>query len=42
MAGSRQRPLPRAQRERLIIDTAHRLFYARGVHEVGMDELVRE
>jgi AcrR family transcriptional regulator len=26
----------------VILDTAHRLFYARGVHEVGMDELVRE
>jgi AcrR family transcriptional regulator len=24
------------------LDTAARLFYARGVHEVGMDELVRE
>lgn len=24
-----------------MLDTAHRLFYARGVHEVGMDELVR-
>ncbi len=38
----RQRPLPRPERERLILDTAHRLVYARGVHEVGMDELVRE
>ena len=25
-----------------MLDTAHRLFYARGVHEVGMDELIRE
>lgn len=25
-----------------MLDTAARLFYARGVHEVGMDELVRE
>ena len=30
----------RAERETLILDTAQRLFYARGVHEVGMDELV--
>ena len=35
---SRRRP--RAEREKLILDTAQRLFYARGVHEVGMDELV--
>lgn len=33
--------LPRDERERRILDTAARLFYARGVHEVGMDELVR-
>lgn len=32
----------RAQRETTVLDTAARLFYARGVHEVGMDELVRE
>jgi AcrR family transcriptional regulator len=32
----------RAERERIVLDTAARLFYARGVHEVGMDELVRE
>ena len=25
----------------MVLDTAARLFYARGVHEVGMDELVR-
>ncbi len=25
-----------------MLDTAARLFYARGVHEVGMDELIRE
>jgi len=25
-----------------VLDTAARLFYERGVHEVGMDELVRE
>jgi AcrR family transcriptional regulator len=30
----------RPERESLILDTAQRLFYARGVHEVGMDELV--
>jgi AcrR family transcriptional regulator len=32
----------REERERIVLDTAARLFYARGVHEVGMDELVRE
>ena len=32
---------PRQERETLVLDTAARLFYARGVHEVGMDELVR-
>ena len=30
----------RAERERRVLDTAAELFYARGVHEVGMDELV--
>jgi AcrR family transcriptional regulator len=40
---SGRRPaLPRTERERIVLDTAARLFYARGVHEVGMDELVRE
>jgi len=34
--------LARDERERIVLDTAARLFYARGVHEVGMDELVRE
>ncbi len=34
--------LPRAERETIVLDTSARLFYARGVHEVGMDELVRE
>lgn len=34
--------LPRAARVELILDTAERLFYPRGVHEVGMDEFVRE
>jgi AcrR family transcriptional regulator len=33
---------PRAAREEHVLDVAQRLFYARGVHEVGMDELVRE
>lgn len=42
MPVARRPVLPRAERERQILDTAHRLFYARGVHEVGMDELVRE
>jgi AcrR family transcriptional regulator len=42
MAEQRQRraALPREERERRVLDTAARLFYARGVHEVGMDELV--
>jgi AcrR family transcriptional regulator len=31
---------PREERERRILDVAARLFYARGVHAVGMDELV--
>ncbi len=34
--------LDRETREHRILDTAARLFYARGVHEVGMDELVAE
>lgn len=34
--------LDRAERERRVLDTAARLFYARGVHAVGMDELVTE
>lgn len=37
----RRAPLPAPERQRLVLDTAGRLFYARGVHEVGMDELVR-
>lgn len=41
-AGTLRTRLPRADRETRILDTAERLFYARGVHEVGMDELVRE
>jgi len=34
--------LTRAERSDRVLDTAARLFYRRGVHEVGMDELVRE
>ncbi len=37
----RRAALPADQRRRLVLDTAGRLFYPRGVHEVGMDELVR-
>lgn len=33
--------LSREERQERILDTAASLFYARGVHEVGMDELVR-
>jgi AcrR family transcriptional regulator len=33
--------IPREERERRVLDAAADLFYARGVHEVGMDELVR-
>ena len=39
---SRIRRQDRAERQRVVLDTAARLFYERGVHEVGMDELVRE
>jgi AcrR family transcriptional regulator len=38
---SRAHRLSRHEREAIVLDTAARLFYARGVHEVGMDELVR-
>lgn len=41
-AGKRRKALPRGERETLVLDTAERLFYAHGVHAVGMDELVRE
>ena len=34
-------PLSREEREQRALDCAAELFYARGVHEVGMDELVR-
>ena len=39
-----ERKSRRTQDERaaLILDTAARLFYARGVHEVGMDSLIAE
>ena len=40
-SASRLPALPREERERRVLDTAAELFYARGVHEVGMDELVR-
>lgn len=33
-------PRTRGEREALVLDAAARLFYARGVHEVGMDELI--
>jgi len=32
--------LPREERERRVLDAAERLVYERGVHEVGMDELI--
>jgi AcrR family transcriptional regulator len=35
------KPLPRSEREQRVLDVAGELFYARGVHEVGMDELIR-
>ena len=38
---SRAPTLPREERERRVLDTAAERFYSRGVHEVGMDELVR-
>ncbi len=38
---ARSPALPRAERERRVLDAAAELFYARGVHEVGMDELIR-
>jgi AcrR family transcriptional regulator len=40
-SASRSPALPREERERRVLDVAAKLFYARGVHEVGMDELVR-
>ena len=39
--GERARRLTLEERELRVLDTAGELFYARGVHEVGMDELVR-
>ncbi len=35
------RQTTREQREARVLDAAAELFYARGVHEVGMDELIR-
>jgi AcrR family transcriptional regulator len=35
-----RRRLSRNEREAVVLDAAARLFYARGVHEVGMDELI--
>lgn len=40
-APANPRRLTRAERETQVLDTAEELLYARGVHEVGMDELVR-
>ena len=40
-SSARAPALPREERERRVLDAAAELFYARGVHEVGMDELVR-
>ena len=37
---TRRAPLPVTERRRLVLDAASRLFYARGVNRVGMDELV--
>jgi AcrR family transcriptional regulator len=34
------RRLSRQEREQRVLDAAAELFYARGVHEVGMDELI--
>lgn len=36
----RRRALPKAEREKLILDAAGELFYARGIRGVGMDELI--
>lgn len=32
----------RDERESLVLDTAERMFYAAGVHEIGMDALIAE
>jgi AcrR family transcriptional regulator len=42
MAEERKRRRPRADRERTVLDAAQRLFYSRGVHEIGMDALIAE
>jgi AcrR family transcriptional regulator len=39
---ARAQRLSPTQREQIILDTAARLFYARGIRGVGMDELVQE
>lgn len=38
----RRPALPRPERERVILDAAAELFYARGVRAVGMDQLIAE
>ena len=40
-SGGRPARRSRAEREQIVLDTAANLFYARGVHAVGIDELVR-
>ena len=42
MEAGRKSRRTRDERAALILDTAARLFYARGVHEVGMDSLIAE
>ncbi len=39
---TRRRPLPAVERRGLVLDAATRVFTARGVHAVGMDELIAE
>lgn len=41
-ARSRRPALPRGERERLVLDRAAELFYARGIRAVGMDELIAD
>lgn len=40
MAAKSATRLSRAEREHRVLDTAGRMFYAQGVHEVGMDALI--
>jgi AcrR family transcriptional regulator len=40
MAANSATRLSRAEREQRVLETAGRLFYAQGVHEVGMDVLI--